>query len=207
MYRRLDAVGARLEESGSMHAKGPEAMAGRLGGGNASALSSLRVFLGAIEPVKGYERGSLQPWSVQSTPLAGIPDCVPPESRAARIFSDEVGKYLDGTAGARPAGAAAMLRQLDSWRDAGAYVAGTLAPRSAALGDAAPLARALADASATGREALDALEGGMVKSPKWLKDENAALDRCAKPVSAAELPMIAAIRRLVGAAGVGRVSP
>ena len=207
MYRRLDAVGARLEEAGSMHAKGQEAMAERLAGGAPTAVAALQSFLEAIEPVKGYERGALQPWSVQSTPLVGVPDCVLPESRASWIFSNEVERYLANPGSAGSPGAAALLRKLDSWRDAGVFVADMLSPRSAALRDAAPLARALADAARVGRAALESLEGGRVMDTVWLKEQDDVLDRCAKPVSAAELPMIAALRKLAAAAAQAPSGP
>ena len=212
MYRRLDAISARLEEGGSMQAKGPEALARRLAGGDPdpSDREALRIFLEAIEPVKGYERGTLQPWSVQSTPLDGIADCAQPESRSARVFAGDVDRALAAGGRLEPAVAAPMISQLAAWGRAGSRVAENLSGRSAALKEAAPLARALAKVSATGLDAVGELVAGGARSRAWFAAQSAILDSAAPPVSAAELPMIPPIRRLVAAAagmGSGGESP
>jgi hexosaminidase len=202
MYRRLDAVGARLEEGGSLQTKGLEVVARGLAGASLDPADedALRIFLGAIEPVKGYERGVLQPWSVQSTPLVGIADCAHPESRSARLFAAEVDRALGEGRRIGPAAADRMTGQLAAWGRAGRTVGRDLSGRSAALHDAAPLALALGRISTTGIEAVQALVAGKPLGRAWCHAQASILDTAALPVSAAELPMVAPIRRLVAAA-------
>jgi hexosaminidase len=202
MYRRLEAVGARLGEAGLLQEVNRAAMLRRLAGGSPdrAAWEALDTFVDVLEPVKDYRRADLQPLSVQSTPLAGVADAARPESRTAREFAAAVDLWLDQVRepGAPPP--VGILRALDSWTASGRFVAEHLAAKYAALRDAAPLARALADAAASGRDAVDMLAEGRSPPRGWLERTDAILERAARPAAGAELAVVVPVRLLAAAA-------
>jgi hexosaminidase len=202
MYRRLAVVNLRLGEAGLLQEANRDALMRRMAGGNPgpAAWRAVVAFMDAVEPVKGYERGRLQPSNTQLTPLVGVADCARPESGPAREFAEEVDLYLSRVRPGGGAPAEGILRALDSWNAAGRLVAGELAGASEQMGEGVPLALALAAASAAGRDAVAALASGAHPGDAWLQDRNAILDRAALPVAGAELAVVAPIRRLVASA-------
>jgi hexosaminidase len=206
MVRRLAAIDQRLGEAGLLQERNRDAMLRRLAGGNPgpAAYEALRIFMDVVEPVKGYERGRLQPGYVQSTPLDGLADCARPESESAREFAERVDGYLARVRGAGAARPEGILRTLESWNAAGRTVADDLPAASARMAEGAPLARALADASAAGRDAVEALAAGRPPGEAWLQARNAELDRAAQPVAGAELAIVVPVRLLVAAAAEAR---
>lgn len=221
MYRRLAYVNRRLEEAGLDHERNREAMIRRLAGDRVSDAerAQLRTFIDAIESVKEYQRNAQQPEVTQFTPLVGLVDCARPESDSAREFSmgvttllptlvNEAALRSDPALAAghdratRPLGKVAALEaQARAWQAAGAEAARLLATHAIAGREGVPLATALAKASAIALEALDALHQKRPRDATWREAQLKALDQCAAPHGAAELPMLPAIRRLVEAAG------
>jgi hexosaminidase len=202
MCRRLAVVSRRLEETGLLQDKNRGAMIRRFAGDGASEelLRSLAVLIGAIEPVKDYNRSKEQPESTQFTPLTGLADCARPESDTARQFRSDMETLLHGTADEASAAAEAMRNLLGRWQAAGDYIATSHEGSPRVTSDAVPVAAALADTAAIGLAALRDLEANRPVDDTWRTAALARLDTDAKVHAAVELPMIVAIRQLLTAA-------
>jgi hexosaminidase len=203
MYRRLPIISARLDEAGLLHEKNRAAMVYHLVSPNldAASLLSLHTFIDAIEPVKHYRRGVLQPWSNQWMPLIGLADAAAPESAPAQVFAVGVDRLLFQARGLDPALAETLSHQLKVWSAAGQDVSTALTPRFPALREGAPIARQLSEASVIGLEAVAALVSGHAPDDAWRNARLAILTRDAESnASATELPMIAPLKLLVAAA-------
>ncbi len=200
MYRRLAIVSERLDEAGLWHNRNRGFMLRRLAGDNVdhAGLHALETFMALIEPVKNYDRGKLQPDSIQFTPLTGLADCARPESDAARAFATGVDRLLSSHIESGLADA--LEHKLDGWVAAGHCVATVLPDQSPRLREAAPLGQGLEDSSRAALEALAALRSGQAESKAWLTARLAILARAAAPnPSATELAVLAPISRLINA--------
>jgi hexosaminidase len=217
MYRRLAIIGQRLEEAGMNHERNRPAMIRRLAGAESDETEreALTRFIDAVEPVKDYRRGGQQPDATQQTPLTGLADCARPESDVAREFATTVERWLAQRPAAaapgqptapqpghraEPTEAEVVAAQLHDWETTGRDSAEFLQTRAPAGRDGVPVAEALAEASAVGLEATESLRRGELHDASWRAAQLAVLDHCAEPHAAIELPMIAAIRKLVTAA-------
>jgi hexosaminidase len=212
MYRRLAIVSQRLEEAGMNHERNRPAMIRRLAGADSEETEreALTRFIDAVEPVKEYRRGGQQPDATQQSPLTGLADCARPESDVAREFAGTVDLWLAQRTApaapgqtahrAEPVEAEVTAAQLHDWESVGRDTAEFLQTRAPAGRDGAPVAAALAEASAVGLEATESLRRGELHDAAWRATKLAVLDRCAEPHAAIELPMIAAVRKLVEAA-------
>lgn len=191
MYRRLAIVSQRLEETGLNHVRYLDPALRRLAGDNATAadLAALRTFVDFVEPVKHYQRGQQQPDANQFTPLTGLVDCARADSASGREFAAAVDRFL---ANPRDGAARAALDSiLTGWRDQSAYLLAALPHLNPQLGESIPVLQAWAQAAAVGLEASAALAGtGTTAAP-------AVVDKIVKPHAAVELPIRAALTRLL----------
>jgi hexosaminidase len=110
MYDRLAFTSRWLEWLGLTHRSGLLLMRQRLAG--SLPLHPLNLFAEILEPVKGYERHR-SGWGA-ATAFNHLVDAIPPESDAARRFSDAVDRY---TAAPAPADADALRKQLQEWME------------------------------------------------------------------------------------------
>ncbi|HVU35707.1 MAG TPA: family 20 glycosylhydrolase [Opitutaceae bacterium] len=199
MYRRLAIVNRRLEEAGLRQDANRPEMIRRFAGDTASArlVAALEVLVDAVEPVKGYQRAKQQPGATQFTPLTGLADCARPESIVARRFAADVAALPAGGA----AVTAAIRTQLETWRDAANLIIRDQTSGSPRIAtEAVPIAEALADACATGLDATTRSPTDATTDRAWQQTARQRLDAAAKPIGAVELPMIPALRALVGGA-------
>jgi hexosaminidase len=203
MYRRLSIVGLRLSEAGSLHERNRDAMLRHLVGANLEipGIDSLRTLISLLEPVKHYDRGGIQIWSNQLTPLVGLADAAAPDSAPSREFRACVDRMLFAP-GAIDRGLAAPLgERMRAWSADGRKVSDLLPGTYPAVREALAPAHALVDACAAGLEAADSLESGTPLGDARLAADLAVLDRAAEPnESATELPILKPIRLLVAAA-------
>ena len=146
MYARLEPVNQWLEWLGLKQRSNLELMRQRLAGG--MPVEPLDAFASVLEPVKGYERHR-SGWGA-TTPFNRLVDAIPPESDAAREFSDRVAQYL--TAPSAPS-EEALRKSLAGWTEKVAAVRPILESNSLLLEDL-PLADALATLCRRGNEAL-----------------------------------------------------
>jgi hexosaminidase len=203
MYRRLALVSARLDEAGLLHEKNYQARLRTLAGEAArpSAFAAVQTVVGLLEPVKGYQRGQLQPEMTQRSPLDRLADYARPDSASARAFSTAVDRFLFQAPARDAADATALTKDLETWIAAAQEIAGSLATAPPALREGAPQIRALADLGSIGVEALAALRAGHTPEAAWFATARAALDRAAQPCpTATELMIVKPLRLLVFAA-------
>lgn len=205
MYRRLDTVSARLDEAGSLHARNRDRMLKYLVGENLSipGVSSLRLFVDLIEPVKGYKRGELQIWGSQRMPLVGLADAALPESAPARRFAVSVDQALFAGPAIDRAALPALAQEVSAWASAGAEVTKTLVPDFPALREAVPGLDGLDKVCVSTLEALAALRSGKTPSKEATAAALRRLDEAAAfNGSATLLPEVGAARLLVAAAAL-----
>jgi hexosaminidase len=202
MYRRLAAVGRRLDEAGLRHEANLDPMLHRFAGDTATPdeLQALRTVVDLVEPVKGYRRGNFQPESTQLSPLTGLPDCARPDSPVVRDFARRVDQFLFTPGERDPAAAAGLAQQLTAWRTAAQDLVQNLVPHSPRVWEIAPLLQGLAETCGVGEEALQAVAGRRPCSDDWRREKLATLARAGQPRSAVELMVMAPLRRLVCAA-------
>jgi hexosaminidase len=169
-----------------------------------------RTFADLVDAVATGESASkpyrCSPNKVEPDLRAGFPD----ERQSAR---PEVGLHLSGPpiqSGnpfncmvAAQADLAALTQQLTGWKSAATTLATGLCARSARLHEALPLIQSLVAACEVGIEAAQMLGAKRIVTPGWRETQLAKLAAAAVPHVAAELAVIAALRRLVAAAAGG----
>jgi len=187
MYLRLAVVSRSLEWLGLTHRHSYPLMLERLT--NLQPFESLRTLADLLEPVKEYSREGAREYT-SLTPLNRLVDSCRPESDAARELA---GLVADWNANKQE-----IRRRLILWRDHRAQLVALL-EHSALLQEAAPLAEDVAGLAGAGLQALDYLDGGPAPDA-WLKEQEALLDRAAKPRAELLIMIVPSIRRLVEAA-------
>ena len=163
MYRRMDRTSLTLEELGFQHERNKPMMLRRLC--QCRDVAALEVLLGAIEPVKVYNRGRLRKHT-QFSPLTRMVDAAWADAGPARDFRWAVERliesdFIDGD------DLGAVRLALVSWRDNHAALEETLRT-SPALADIEPMSIALAGVSTIGLEALDLVTEGSLANKEWL---------------------------------------
>lgn len=146
MYDRLAVTSRWLEWVGLTHRSGLLLMRQRLAG--AMPVHPLNLFAEILEPVKGYERHR-NGWGA-AMPFNRLVDAIPPESQAAREFSDAVDRYR---AAPTPAAADVLRKKLTAWMDNTSAVRPMLESNSLLVEDL-PLADPVAALCRAGLEAL-----------------------------------------------------
>ncbi len=163
MYRRLDHISLQLEELGLQHERNRPMMLRRLC--QCRDVAALETLLGAIEPVKVYNRGRLRKHT-QFSPLTRMVDVAWADTGPAREFGWAVERLIEsdfmdeddlGT----------VQSALVSWRDNHVALEETLRT-SPALADIEPMSIALAEVSTIGLEALDLAAAGTAAKRDWL---------------------------------------
>ncbi len=200
MYRRLGDIDLRLQEAGVQQGAWPRIDLPGIDP-RGSVAEALRTLAAAVEPVKDYQRGGLQPDTTQQTPLIELADWARPDSTTAREFRAAVDRWLFGAGALDARGATeAIVAQLETWRAAGELGATAPAGTSAREQARGEVARQLAAISGAGLDAIAALIAGRPLEPERRERAGAALDAAAKPTAAAvEFPALASLRVLVAA--------
>ena len=178
MYRRLEIVSLQLEEHGRTHIKNREMMLRRLAGG--LDIEPLKVFLGAVEPLKGYARHHQGATYTFFSPLTRVVDAATPDAAPARVFKKHAASYLAG-------GDDAQFYLQESLEDIAAQYAYILIDCPPNLGRAT-------------RMALVILSGSREAASDWRLRKTELLDAAKKPRGHTELMVVDAIRQLVEAA-------
>jgi hexosaminidase len=201
MYRRLNLVSRRLEEVGLHHMSYLDPALRRLAGDGATAtdLVAWRTIVDLLEPVKYYRRNELQAKVDLRTPLTGLADCARPDSEAARVFASRVDAVVDHET-SRVSDAAAGTQQLSDWKAAAAGLVARLRMQSPRFQAAMPVLQAVISAGEVGLEAMRVLAAKGAHGPSWREARIATLGRASLPHAAAELAIIAPLKRLVDAA-------
>ena len=191
MYRRLAVVSRNLEWLGLTQRQSHTLMLERLAG--MQPFEPLRTLDDVLEPVKEYSREEAREYT-SFTPLNRLVDATPPESNAARKFA----RLADNPSANKDE----IRKQLTLWRDNKAQVV-PLIERSGLLEEAPPLAEDVSALAAAGLQALDYLESGRPAPQAWVKEQEALLDRAARPHAELLIMITASIRKLVEATQQG----
>jgi hexosaminidase len=188
MYRRLEVISRNLEWLGLTHRTSFPQMLGRLVGEPPPA--SLQMLSGLLEPVKEYARGKTGQYT-SFTPLNRLVDATRPESDVAREFA----KLVDNISTNRQQ----IRKHLTHWSDSQEKLV-PLLQRSLLAREGVPLAEDIAALSKAGLEALDYIEAGKHAPEGWFSEQQALLDRAAKPRAELLIMIVPSIRKLVEAA-------
>jgi hexosaminidase len=202
MYRRLGLISLWLEEYGLLHKKNHAAMLRRLAGplgGDEDSVRTIGMFVDILEPVKAYQRGTMQN-ATQFTPLTRLADTACPDSAKAREFAAMIDAWLYAENSFDQARAADLKRHFTVWQRTAGLIEAEIMKRSPILAEGLPLAKDLYEISDIGRDALEYLSSSTVASDHWRSSKLLLLDRAAKPKAAVELVVIQPIKELVIAA-------
>lgn len=201
MYRRLPVISRRLEEAGLRHESYVDPALRRFAGDTATPadLAALRMVTDLLEPVTLDPRNEMQKHIDLLAPLTGLVDCARSDNAAARAFADLVDTALAGKS-APVADLAAITQQLTAWKSAAILLTTGLCGRSPRLNEALPLIQALVAASEVGLDAVQVLGTKRMLATGWRETQLAKLAAASTPHVAAELAIIAALKRLVAAA-------
>jgi len=204
MYRRLGVVSRRLEEAGLRHESYVDPALRRFAGDTVTPaeLAALRIFTDLLEPITLDPRNETQKHLDLLSPLTGLVDCARSDNPAARAFAELVNDALI----AKSASAeqfAVITQHLTDWKSAANTLTTGLCALSPRLHDVLPLIRAWAAACEVGIEAAQALAATRIPAPDWRETQLAKLASASAPHAAAELAIVAALKRLVVAAAGG----
>ena len=193
MYRRLEVVSERLDTLGLTHHSALRTMQERLAPEN---VQSLRILGEVVEPAKGYARGS-NPKHDADAPLNALPDSVPPESLAARKFSQLVDRIIAGNASADELAYAHDL--MDSWRTNHNRLSPAL--QSLPLAEDVPLSQDLSAVGTVGLQALEMLTNHSSAPAGWANQQITQLETMKNPQAELLLMVVPSVEKLVQAAG------
>ncbi len=192
MYRRLDVTSRRLEEVGLQHERNRPVMLRRLC--QCRDIEPLEVLLGAIEPVKVYNRGRLKKHT-QFSPLTRMVDAAWPDAIPARQFRWTVDRLLEGGFDNRQEMEKAAA-QLTSWRENHARLLPTI-DSSPGLAEIEPMSAALSEVAAVGLAGLTAGGAGRLPEDGWLQQQLARLEGAGESHGQTELVILEPVTRLV----------
>ena len=192
MYRRMDRISLMLEELGLQHERNRPMMLRRLC--QCRDVAALEVLLGAIEPVKVYNRGRLRKHT-QFSPLTRMVDAAWPDAGPARDFRWAVKRLIESDF-MDEEDLGAVESTLIAWRDNRGALEETLRT-SPALADIEPMSSALAEASAIGLEALVLATTDSSANKDWLDLRLERLNAARKSHGQVELVMIDPVVDLV----------
>jgi len=193
MYARLPAIDRDLEDAGLQEGNWP-----RFPGVDAETAEALATLAGAVEPVKRYQRGGLQPDHVQGTPLNELADWARPESTTARIFNETFQAWSGHGLSTADPRLAVMEKQLRDWKRAGQRAANFFSGTDKVSVAQRQTASALAAISDVGIDCLAAAREGRKLSAEATPPAQAILQQASVPnYSAVEFPFLPSLRALL----------
>jgi hexosaminidase len=197
MYRRMDRISLMLEELGLQHERNRPMMLRRLC--QCRDVEALEILLGAIEPVKVYNRGRLRKHT-QFSPLTRMVDAAWPDAGPAREFGWAV-DLLIGSDFADEADLEVAKTSLATWRDNHMALEETLRT-SPALADIAPMSVALTEVAIIGLEAIEMASSDSIATRGWLDTRLERLRATRESHGQTELVIIDPVVDLVCAAAL-----
>jgi hexosaminidase len=197
MYTRLNALSLQLEWLGLTHRSARTHMLHRMAG--SEDISALRGLADVVEPVKDYDRESVDKPLDFHAPMNRMVDAVYPESDVARQFSGLVQAYVQS--GYKDQAAEGQIRTyLTNWRDNDAKLH-PLLDESFLVHEVAPLSESLSALGGAGLQALDALDKAEPSADSWRAQQLALIAQAKTPKAALLLMVVAPIQQLVEASG------
>jgi hexosaminidase len=199
MYRRLDRISLMLEELGLQHERNRQMMLRRLC--QCRDVADLEILLGAIEPVKVYNRGRLKKHT-QFSPLTRMVDAAWPDAQPAREFRWAVDRLIESEF-VDPSALEDTRSFLELWHENHAEIEFML-ETSPALVEMVPMSVALGEVTSIGLEALENLSNEVDVDSAWLQPRMERLQAARTSHGQTELVVVDPIIHLVcAAAGPG----
>ncbi len=193
MYARLAVISDHLVFYGLQHQSFTRVMLQRMSGETDPRF--LEVLASIVQPPEGYQREELKPYDT-SSPLNHLVDAVPPESEAARRFSEMVKRIVGGNAS--PEDWQRARAWLVLWRDNDAKLQPLLG-RSEITAELVPLSHDVSQAAAIGVRALDDLESHRPGSPDLVQSNMQLLKAAEKPEAVLRDMIVPPVEMLVQA--------
>ncbi len=190
MHRRLRSVSLLLDQSGLTHLRNRGVLMRRLADG--SDTEPLEVLLSAVEPVKGYRRHGMRPFTTFS-PLTRVADAAVPDAEKGRLFNTLVESWLSGAGAGSEA--EPIRQQLIIWRNNHKAMRPLIA-RSPILAEIESLSADLSEAAEFGLRAMETRASGRVPETGWADQVRIRLESMAEPRAEIELVILDAIRKL-----------
>lgn len=189
MYRRLSIISLQLEQLGLKHISSRNAILRKLA--KSREIEPLKVLVEVVEPMKGYTRNTNGTLYTTFSPFMLWADAATADATVARVFNEDVGRYLSGKL------EASQLRtQLDLWSNNHKKVL-PIIKRSPALSEIESLSENLSRAAAIGLEAIGLIESGGKPSSGWVSRSQQVLEEARENGGRTELQMISGIAMLV----------
>lgn len=198
MYRRLDAVSARLDGLGLEHLSGPRSLLRSLAGERAGErLTALRLLAELSSPVEGLRwRHSDRRYTVQS-PLTRFVDATVADPPRARRFRREVEHFLSSDP--RRADSGPLRSVLSAWLEAEIVLRELVEVRRPAA-ELEPLVDGLEVLARRGLEALDHLSSGEAPPAGWARGALRELRKARAPAADVRLRVVHALTRIIDGA-------
>lgn len=190
MYRRLKTINYELEDYGTLQIKNNDMMLRRMTDGN--GISSLKIFVNIVEPVKGYRRHNLGVKYDAYSPLTRIVDAAQPESETAREFNYYVDEYINGNKSAE----GKITSMLNKWKDNYPGLSETLKTYPI-LKEMLPMALNLNKLTESCLEALNYIDKSEKPSDSWLKENQELINDSKKSYGQCILPIVPGINKLI----------
>ena len=189
MYRRLSIISLQLEQLGLKHISSRNAILRKLA--KSRDIEPLKVLVEVVEPMKGYTRNTNGTLYTTFSPFMLWADAATADATVARVFNEDVGRYLSGKL------EASQLRtQLDLWSNNHKKVL-PIIKRSPALSEIESLSENLSKTAAIGLEAIGLIESGGKPSSGWVSRSQQVLEEARENGGRTELQMISGIAMLV----------
>jgi hexosaminidase len=200
MYRRLDIISLQLEEHGLLHEKNRGMLLRRLC--QCRDTDALEVLLGAIEPVKIYNRGRLRKYT-QFSPLTRIVDAAWADAKPAREFRWAIEAIVD-SGQTEPDQLASAQAWLHLWLANYDRLVHQL-KSTPSLAEMVPMAEALKSVASIGLETLELRSQSKAVPATWFEPRLAQLETARQPHGQTELMIVDPVHKLVcaTAAAVG----
>jgi hexosaminidase len=192
MYRRMDRISLMLEELGLQHERNRPMMLRRLC--QCRDVAALEILLGAIEPVKVYNRGRLRKHT-QFSPLTRMVDAAWPDARPARDFRWAVERLIESDF-MDEEDLGAVKAALVTWSDNHAVLEEVIRS-SPALADIEAMSLTLAEVSTIGLEALDLAVARSSEDKEWLDSQLESLNAARESHGQTELVIVDPVVDLV----------
>lgn len=195
MYRRMEIINVQLEEHGLSHEKNYPMMLRRLTGGK--NISSLRILVDILEPVKGYARNAQSDIN-QLCPYTRTVDAARPDQPAARKFRNQVGKYL---AEKNEQNYEIMVNNLRIWMGNHENLLPVIRANPV-LREIESISADLSLIAEIGLHASELISEGEKADNSWLEESKELLIEAKKPRGQVQLMIVTAIEELVEHCGL-----
>lgn len=192
MYERLDKVSLQLETYGLAHIKNNEMMLRRIVG--SCDIGTLKTFVDVVKPLYTYSRD--RPHVFKSYyPLTRIVDVSVPDPKVARIFDNNVSKFLEGTI-VDEKNILELTKLLTQWRDNHSKLISVI-NKAPILKEVETLSDDLSKCADICLEAINLIQNKKKADNGWLSASIDALNKAKTPRGETELAVLKSMEKLI----------